>query len=468
MFDPKFSLMNPNHTLTSATKKLHKTTYAALSNAHHWMWIFIYHCKIGMVRIRRAFRLRFQFNILSKKIHRRDVLILVSILFLCCSTGSDDSNPINQPPNNPSSNKPTDLNETEDNTPMHFPRVRIILLKTSDVEITDDKIKRLRDIGKYSEQFYTNQLNTKVYALTNTKMFARNTDGNVLIYSVESPLTSNQLSDITTTAINLCKEKYTDLTDLNSIWAVAHFQENGGSTGQGNIKKGRMKFSYKTATGSIDFSKHPSGTQFHKDIILKAILHELGHALTLPHNGPLLNDTTHNTLMGPINNSYEKTLDIETADVRISDFSAALIANHPVFKNQPFDETILTGKTIRIEKLPGDNSLFTADCDSSIEQRIRGRVVSNLPFHHVVIRFLYDGNQNQEYWAKAFAVKPDNNGLFELIVNKDDINIHRSDQYELMVCFNNGLTQGVSTLETDIPIQNLSKNQYVEQHTFCE
>ncbi|MBL6647120.1 MAG: hypothetical protein ISP68_04095 [Flavobacteriaceae bacterium] len=418
--------------------------------------------------MKRFFRPRSQFNTLLGKTNRRGVLLLVSILFLSCSKGSDDSSPVNQPTDSPSSTKTIDLNETEDNTPMHFPRVRIILLKTSDVEITDDKIKRLRDIGTYSEQFYTNQLNTKGYALANTKMFARNTDGNVLIYSVESPLSANQLPDITTTAINLCKEKFSDLNDLNSIWAVPHFQENGGSSGKGSVKKGRMKFSYKTATGSIDFSKHPSGTQFHKDIILKAILHELGHALTLPHNGPLLNDTTHNTLMGPVNSSYEKILDIETADVRISGFSAALIANHPVFKNQPFDETTLTGKTIRIEKLPGDTSLFTADCDTSKEQRVRGKVVSNLPFHHVVIRFLYDGNQNLEYWAKAFAVKPDRNGMFELIVNKDDINIHRSDQYELMVCFNNGLTQGVSRLETDIPIQNLNKNEYVEQHAFCE
>ncbi|MGB0198638.1 MAG: hypothetical protein ACPF80_01215 [Flavobacteriaceae bacterium] len=406
--------------------------------------------------------MKFQYHTFTKAL-----LVLTSIFIVFCSSDSDNPEPTppNPPVDPPPTTTPTTLNEKEDDTPINWPRVRLLLLKTTDVEITEDKVIRLRDVGKYTEMYYAQQLESKGYELPNKIMFARNTDDDILIYSVESDMSSNELDNITGTAVKLAKEKFPHLNDANSIWATAHYKHKGGATGGGSIAGGRMKFSNPPATGAIDFTKHPAETQFHRDIILKAIMHELGHALSLPHTGPLLNDTSHNTLMGPVNKAYEKTVGVEiTEEVRISDFSASLIANHPVFKNQPFDQSQLEGKTMRIEKIPGDQSLFTADCGPDGETRIRGKVISNLPFHRVVLRFLYGGG---EYWAKAFAVEPDEEGVFEFIVGPEDVNIGNSNQFELMVSFNNGLTRGVDELEKTIPIVGLKKNEYSDVHAFC-
>ena len=119
-------------------------------------------------------------------------------------------------------------NETEDSTPISKPRVRVVFLKTTDVTITTDKIDRLRDIGEYTEDFYTMQLVRKGYTLPNLDMYARNTDGDILIYTVETTVSSTNLTNITNTGMSLAKAKYTDLTDNNSIWAIVHFKDGGG------------------------------------------------------------------------------------------------------------------------------------------------------------------------------------------------------------------------------------------------
>ena len=69
------------------------------------------------------------------------LLILISIFIISCSnnSGAIDTDPpiIDNPPDTPPA-----FNETEDGTSLQKPRVRIVLLKTSDVEITQDKIDR--------------------------------------------------------------------------------------------------------------------------------------------------------------------------------------------------------------------------------------------------------------------------------------------------------------------------------------
>ncbi|MFT5820512.1 MAG: hypothetical protein ACI8ZM_001755 [Crocinitomix sp.] len=352
------------------------------------------------------------------------------------------------------------FNDTEDDTPIENPRIRFVLIETSDVTISSDIINRIRDIGEFIENYYVTQLTGKGYLLENEDMFARNTDNEVLVYTVESELAADELEGITNLGVDLAQEVYTDLNNSNSVWAIIHFQVGGGFVGGGNVAGGRMRFEYKMADGAIDFSSHMSETDFHDDISFKAIHHELGHALTLLHNGPLRTNILYNTMMGPINSAYESTVGVSTADVQISDYSAAIIANHPIFRNTQFEMDEITGKTLRIEKVMGDHDLFSIDCISG-DARVRGRVISNLPFHHVVIKFAYQSS----YWDKAFAVEPDIDGFFELIISEEDINIGLLDEYEVMVCYDNGLSRGVSELETTESLA-LSRNQFVSNYIF--
>lgn len=360
-------------------------------------------------------------------------------------------------------------NDTEDSTPIDKPRVRLVVLNTTDVTLTQNHIDRLRDIGVYVEDYYISELTAKGYSLTNTNMFARNSDGDILIYLANSTESSSAISNLTTTGINLAKTSYTDLTDLNTVWAIAHFKTGGGFVGGGTVNKGRMRLELKDASGAIDFSSNMAQTNYHRNISLKAIHHELGHALTVLHNGPLRTNTLFNILMGPINQAYENTVGVtQTAAVHLSDYTAAIIAYHPIFRDTAFDISELNTKTLKIEKILGDDDLLTVDCTTGIAH-VRGKVVSNLPFHHVVIRFTYDNLESSGYWNTSFAVIPDTNGVFDLQFVENDINIglptQNEFQYEVMIAFDNGLTRGVTQLGVDEPIA-VSKNQYVGDYSF--
>ncbi len=360
-------------------------------------------------------------------------------------------------------------NDTEDATPIDKPRVRLVILNTTDVTISQNLIDRVRDIGEYIENYYVSELTTKGYTLGNTHMLARNTDGDILVYLATSTQSSSDITNLTVAAINLAKTTYTDLTDLNTIWAVVHFKSGGGFRGGGKVDGGSMRFELKDASGAIDFTSNMAQTNYHRDISLKAIHHELGHALTLLHNGPLRTNTTFNTLMGPINQVYENTVNIaQTADIQLSDYTAAIIAYHPIFRDTAFDIAQLADKTMRIEKIMGDDDLFTVDCTTGIAH-ITGKVTSNLPFHAVVIRLTYDNLGLGGYWNKSFAVPPDSNGVFDLKLIESSINISPSPQndfqYEVMVAFDNGLSTGVNQLGVNESITT-SKNRYISDYSF--
>jgi hypothetical protein len=354
------------------------------------------------------------------------------------------------------------FNDVEDSTLMDIPRVRIVLLKTKDQTIDTDKIARLRNSAKYIEDFFINQLQNKGYELENKTMYARNTDEEILIYTVESPVNASQLNNITNTGVNLAKAKYADLNDSNSIWAICHFKEGGGFTGGGKVNGGRMKFQYKQAEGMIDFSKHFAETDFHRAISFKAIAHELGHALGLPHNGPLRTNTAFNTLMGPVNNAYENTVGVnQTSKVLLSDYSAAMIAYHPIFKNKPFDTSELAAKTLQIEKVKGDFDLFSIDCLTG-KARIRGKLYSEIPIHKVLIKFTH---KQSGYWDKGFAISPDADGFFELPISATEINIQNIDEYQILASFENGLNRGVNHLGEEEALE-LDKNPYKSAYSF--
>ncbi|WP_298781414.1 putative metal-binding motif-containing protein, partial [uncultured Polaribacter sp.] len=360
-------------------------------------------------------------------------------------------------------------NDTEDSTPISEPRVRIVVIDPSDVTVTQDHINRLKDIGQYIENFYVNQLTTKGYTLANTNMFARNTDGEILIYHVTSTDTMEAIDSgdgITTTGRELAIEKYTDLTTLNSVFAIVHFLDGGGFTGGGNANNGSMKFQLKDAVGAIDFNSHIAETDYHSDINLKAIHHELGHALTIAHVGPKRDNTEFNTMMGPINSTYEKVVGITTADVRLSDYTAAILAYHPIFRGEAYDYREVRNKNLRIEKIMGDNDLFTVDCSTGIAH-LRGKVVTEeVDFHHVVVRFGHNSISDAGgYWNKSFAIETDEDGYFDLELKEEDINTLDVFQYELMVAFNNGLTRGVTALDTDEAMA-IGRNQYRNNYTF--
>lgn len=362
-------------------------------------------------------------------------------------------------------------NDVEDATPITKPRVRLVILKTSDVTLTQNHFDRLKDIGEYVEDYFVDQLISKGYSQINTNLFARNTDGEILIYVARSNKSSSAIYDPTYTGAEIAMNTYPDLTDRNSVWAIAHFKQGGGFSGGGNISRGRMRFELKDAEGSIDFSSNMSSTDYHRDISLKAIHHELGHAFTVLHNGPLRTNTAFNTLMGPVNNAYEKKVGVaQTLDVQLSDYTAAIIAFHPVLRNSAFSISQLNGKRIKIEKILGDNDLFTVDCTTGIAH-VRGRVKSNLPFHHVVIRFSFQGEVGSGgRWNSSFAVNPDSNGVFDLELNQSDINMSGNPtlnfEYEVMVAFNNGLTRGVEQLEVWEEINTDLKFPHVNPYSF--
>lgn len=162
---------------------------------------------------------------------------------------------------------------------------------------------------------------------------------------------------------------------------------------------------FPTAPGRIDPAA-PLGADFLEGIMLKGMIHELGHAFRLPHIGPLDRDRAGNTLMGPTHANYRRVIKNEDR-VYLSEAEAAMLATHPAFRGAPDERG-------RMPNVAAEEMKYTVRGNAIV---VSGRVRSPERARYALVADESDARPG-EYWTKTFVGKVAVDGAFEVVVSE--------------------------------------------------
>jgi hypothetical protein len=169
------------------------------------------------------------------------------------------------------------------------------------------------------------------------------------------------------------------------------------------------------ATADLDMSPgrinpaEPLGSEFLVKLMLKGMLHELGHAFGLPHVGPLAGDDAGNTLMGPTHRNWRQGKGEHEPRVYLSEAEAAMLAMHPAFRGLPDDRGALP-------KLEVHDMKYAAN-PSSGRITVKGRVEAP---ERAIYALVADESEARpgEYWTKTYVGKVNEDGTFTVVVTE--------------------------------------------------
>ena len=206
--------------------------------------------------------------------------------------------------------------------------------------------------------------------------------------------------------------------------------ENNWGRGTGDLRRGGLSTArYFTNPGSIKPSDDLGGG-FLREIQLKGAIHELGHALTLPHIGPKDSDQLGNSLMGPVNKAYSQRKSPSETRVYLSEASAAMLWKHPLFSGSVEDRNIVPKVQL------ADLVMKFNSKEDEIE--ITGKLESDRPAHSVIAAEEPE-MPRRDYWIKSFVGKVKNDGTFKITVDE----FKQSDgKFRIVFCFDNGAVIG--------------------------
>lgn len=149
--------------------------------------------------------------------------------------------------------------------------------------------------------------------------------------------------------------------------------------------------------GKISLGKHNS-------IFIGGIAHELGHALSLPHNReePKLHQEGHRALMGEGNRTYSDEVRGEGPGSHLTFASALRLASQPLFSRSQ--------KALQIHAHPSFHDLEVTSSENAFT--FSGRVTANVPVYGLIAYL--DPKGRGDYDAHTVTAVPDSQGNFTL------------------------------------------------------
>lgn len=212
--------------------------------------------------------------------------------------------------------------------------------------------------------------------------------------------------------------------------------------------------------GKISLGKHNS-------IFIGGIAHELGHALSLPHNqeAPLLRKSGHRALMGDGNRAYGDELRGEGPGAFLTFAGALRLASQPLFSKS--EKALLTHAQASLQELvvePGARSF-----------RFSGRLQANVPVYGMVAYL--DAEGRGDYDAQTVTAVPDSEGRFTLDCHY--LTPGKAAQLRIVLCHVNGATSRqnysyavkpdgtpvISTLQTRFALDPIIKALNARDHS---
>jgi Tol biopolymer transport system component len=319
------------------------------------------------------------------------------------------------------------------------PTLRIVLFTPSDVAVPPGVKSRLTQVANTTEKFYFEGMKHWGYSPAAKGLFRREADGSVEVLQVrgEDTAASGKYAkpNFGGYVIDRATEQYHVAGEGHVWWIFVYlgdrptrFEEfiGGGNPREG----GRAMVNYDSLAGEIR-SDLGLAKGFNGQFMLKGVIHELGHALGLPHAGPEPSLGLGNSLMGPTTAIYSARNCPKPEQVYLSESSAAMLWKHPLFSGTAKDRVLQP----RLE-LANYRAQY-----SLAEDRVTlsGKLVTDQPAHSVVVTEDRGQPRGGEYWYRQHSARLAPDGTFRVTFDHPP----KADcQYRFRFCFENGVVTG--------------------------
>ncbi len=312
--------------------------------------------------------------------------------------------------------------------------LRVVFFTPSDVDPPPDAKQRMNEIVDYTQAFFAKWMKHWGYESEVVLPVARDEEGypQILFVKGQHTAASGRYAKLgfQPEAKQAAAKRYR-IPIEGQVWWIWSYKgpETGWGRGGGGLRGGTGVARFYTNPGAISVSA-PLGGGLCRQIMLKGCIHEMGHALGLPHVGPRTGDRLGNTLMGPRNDVYTARTKIKEGRVYLSEACAAMLWKHPLFSGTTFARKVIPKVQLKD---------FNAQYDRTRKRiEVTGRLESDHPAHSVVVANHAD-DLPSIYWRKAFVGRIEEDGTFKVYVRELTPS---GGVLKIAFCFNNGATKG--------------------------
>lgn len=308
--------------------------------------------------------------------------------------------------------------------------VRVVLFIQDGADPPQKYQERLESLAVRTEAFFAQWMKHWKRPVERKQVFARTKDGSVEVSLVRGKVRAqgrDALAEIRKQAVAGATRARGIEQGRPVVWWILYDYPNvrgfrGGSRGMGGIAIN----AYPKGSELIGKDAELASPKM-AEMAIKGTIHELGHALGLPHIGSRPSDKLGNSLMGPVNNAYWRQTRTKDQRVYLSEVGAAMLWKHPIFRREAVRDYEMP-KKVELKELK------VTESDSGGKLMITGKLLASLPAHTAVVVDSQRGRFG-DYWERPYAGEIDaKTGRFKITVSEP---FERGTLY-LSFCFLNG------------------------------